>query len=106
MKEKDKEKEVEKEKEKKTDNWNKNVKSSWDREKVVEDKSKVEEKEKDLKYVTQTPKGGQFQGGNYEEKVPLQVKKPGTFSQYGNSKRVGDDYDDAYEFNGSDDEIA
>ena len=108
VKEKDKEKEVEKEKEKKTDNWNKNVKSSWDTEKVVEGKSKVEEKEKevDLKYVTQTPKGGQFQGGNYEEKVPLQVKKPGTFSQYGNSKRVGDDYDDAYEFNGSDDEIA
>ena len=107
-KEEEKEKviEVEKEKDKKTDNWNKNVKSSWDREKVVEDKSKVEEKEKDLKYVTQTPMGGQFQGGNYEEKVPLQVKKPGTFSQYGNSKRVGDDYDDAYEFNGSDDEIA
>ena len=111
VKEKEKAIQKEVEKEKKTDNWNKNVKS-WNREKVAEDGSRVEEKEKekekevDTKYVTQTHKGGQFQGGNYEEKVLLPVKKPGTFLEYGNSKRVGDDSDDAYEFNGSDDEVA
>lgn len=104
VKEQDKDKD--REKEKKTDNWNKNIKS-WDVEKdKVIDRNKVEEEEKEVVKEKEkiTEKEGQFKGGNFDEKIPS--KKPGSFFAYGNSKKAGNDDDDEYEFNGSDDEIA
>ena len=99
-----------KEKEKKRDNWNKNVKS-WDveKDKVIDrnevekkDEDAVKEKEKEKERITE--KERHLKGGNYDEKIPS--KKPGSFFAYGNSKKSGNDDDDEYEFNGSDDEIA